>query len=474
MDRMDGQKRREALRGGMFFILLALVLFFVTTIGFFTNLSPKNSLFRAMEKTEKELLKNDSVLLFIKDAFRSGEILFSGEEGEVYHTAELPEGANLKFTKDKENLTFSSSKDQILVTASFLEESYGASRQGAADLVSDSAFSDAGIGEEWLLLLSTYLSLTEKEGLSTEALSDFAAAIWDAASPSFTVKNAENGGGKEYLYQISSEGLALALSALSEEGKNEALQGEISSILSFAAALSDEDLTPEKKKACLSFLTGEGESFDAFSKKLSTEDAKGTVSFSVKSGGISSIDLRISGSDLSLHGQITFSENLKKDGGISVLFDCTEGEEKIFSLSLSHKITENSDSAQIRHWNFQIEDGKKLFLSEKDRSSGEMTFSWGKKKGDLGLRLTLSEKEIGLRGAVGEYKSGKRLNFTVKRIEIGRRNVLSSPLEVEMTKGGNLPAFEKGERELFCQGAEREEISVKLKESLSEIFLNKE
>ncbi len=461
MDQVNEKIKREKIRGGMFFAVLSLVLLFITVIGFFINLSPKNSLSRAIENTKEDLFGGEDVLFFVKDAFLSGSISLTGEDETIVHVGAFPKGADLLFQSGKKKTEFSVSGSELSMTHPGSKKIYQASVQDAAVMISDSAFSDAGISEEYLLLLRIYFALTENGTDFLPVLSDALASAWDAASPSLTVKNTEEG--QENTYQLSPEGLMLFFSQISEEGKKEEVKKALSSVLDLTLALSDTKTDAAKKEAALSFLTGSGEGFDAFCKKTSDENGASALTVLTRKNRVRKVTLSVSGADLTLNGTITFGENLKKDGAVSAVFSVAEGEAKTFSLKFSHKISEDSDSALIRTWKWSLSDPKGYLLSDREASDGEITFSWGKRKGDLGLRLSLGDEKINFRGAVGDYKRGKEITCTLKRMELENKNVLTDPMTVKISKDGKLPAFKKGEKELFPQGEERAALAEILK-----------
>ncbi len=453
MDRANEKIKREALRGGVFYALLAFVLLFATLIGFFINLSPKNALNRCVENTKEALFGDEDLLVFVKDAFSSGSITLEGEDEKIVHVGDLPRGASLSFQKGKKETKFSLSGEFLTMTHPKSKKGYLAQRQGAASAVSDSAFTDAGIREEYLLLLRTYLALTEEGVSSVSSLSDALSEALSAASPSLTVKNTKEG--KENIYQFSPEGLMLFFSQISREGKKEEVKEAVSSLLTLTSALCDAKPDPAKEEEALAFLLGTGEKFDSFCKKMSAEDGASSLTVLTEKGYVKKVTLSMAGSDLFLNGEIRFGEDLKKDGKVSASLSFAEGEEKRFSLSFSHEISEDSKTALIRAFQWSISDPQGYVLGDVDTSSGEIAFSWGKKKGDLGLRFFTGDEKINFRGAVGDYKKGKELRFTVKRMELDHKNVLHAPMEVTFSKKGKLSSFQKGEKELFPEGEAR-------------------
>lgn len=453
MDRNGVKIKKEPLRGGIVFPLLAFVLLFVTLIGFFQSLSPKNSLSSAVENTREAIFGDEEVLSLVKDAFFSGSITLQGEDEKILHAGNLPEKASLSFEKGEKKTLFSVSGDALTMAYNGEKEGYTASRQNASALLPDSAFSDAKIREEYLLLLRTYFSLNEKGITSLPSLENVMEKAFAAASPTLTVKDTKEG--KENIYQFSREGLGLFFSCISEEGKKDEVKEAVSSLLSLSSALCDGTPDPEKRQEALSFLTGKGEGFDSFCKKMNADDGAFALTILTEKGYVKKATFSMAGSDLSLNGEIRFGKDPEKDGKFSLSLSLKEGDEKRFSLTLSHEIREDSKTALIRSLQWSLSDPEGYVSGKSEDVNGEITFSWGKKKGDLGLRLLLGEQKINFRGTVGDYKKGKEITFTVKRIELDHKNVLHSPMTVTISEKGKVSTVKEGKKTLFPDGEDR-------------------
>ena len=475
--RPQAKNSRKTGQNGYFSILLALLLLFVTIFGFCRALSPQNSLSQSLSKTLREVTGQDDAIRFLSSSLRAGSVSAKGEEKEVSFAGDLPEAASLTFGTGENAISLVSRGDKIsLQCAALSDRGFSAARTGASDALSDSAFSDAGLDEDWMRFFRVYLALTEGENSSFgEVFPDWGKDLFDAGEMSLTVsssgKEAEGEKGKTYCYQTESEGMKKILAAWKDGGKDGKIGNSGGALWSLISALSGEGASAEKKEAFSAFLSGSGDRFALWQKAWSEENARGEIVIVVSSGRVRKISWHFSGGGCGVQGEISFGKKPKKDGAFDLTLTVSEEEKDLLSVSFSHRISENSDSALIRRWEANLSDPTGVFLSEKTSLSAEATFSWGKQKGDLGLRLALDGREINFRGGSGEFKKGKELRFVLKRIEVDRKNRLEVPLTVVFTEKGTVLKTPRAEMDLFPQGEEREETARLLQETFSDLFI---
>ena len=154
---------------------------------------------------------------------------------------------------------------------------------------------------------------------------------------------------------------------------------------------------------------------------------------------------------------MTLSEKLRKNAAWSAHVAAKDGETELFSLVFGSEITEESKSALIRRWNYSVTDSVGAFCSETAEESGEIIFSWGKKKGDIGLRVAMGEEILSLRGELLKYKKGKAIEFSVNRVELnGKRISEDDSYTVNLSKKGETPTHREATEELFPEGEKRQ------------------
>ena len=133
-----------------------------------------------------------------------------------------------------------------------------------------------------------------------------------------------------------------------------------------------------------------------------------------------------------------------------------EGEAELFSLSLGSEIEEDSKSALIRRWSYSYTDAVGAVTPGTGQEAGEIIFSWGKAKKDLGLRLILGEDTLVFRGELESYKKGRKLDLYVDRVEWNGEKISEDDrYAVSLSRKGETPVWREAEKNLFSDGEER-------------------
>ena len=451
-------------------LLLALVLLIGTLATPFVYYAPKNRLSRAVEKTAAELL-DEEVLSLLGEVLWDGSFEAKGENQSLSYTATLPKSAALAQQGKSGSFRVAFQGDDLYLYSSGLgEEAFSAPRKGAALQLCDSAFADAGMPAMQMRLLRTALILGD-EGFSPalETLMQTVSSCISAADPEFSAVGEEiKIGGKEhkattYTYKSGKEGLEKALSALKRAGKDDRTKEAYTTLRGLLSAALSKNETAEAAQRFVSFLSGESEEFAAFETKLLSENSRLALTVTEYKGRIVAATVLLGGGDFVLEINANLSEKLRKDGTWSVDLQAKSGETELFSLAFGSEIEEASKSALIRTWNYSFTDAVGAFTPDGGKEAGEIIFSFGKMKKDLGLRLVFGEDTLVFRGELETYKKGRKLDFYVDRVELNGTKISEDDrYTVTLSRKGETPAWREAAKPLFPDGEERSDLTERL------------
>ena len=168
----------------------------------------------------------------------------------------------------------------------------------------------------------------------------------------------------------------------------------------------------------------------------------------------------LKGGDFVAEAIISLDEKIRKNDTWSASVRAKSGERELFSLAVDSAVTEDSDSALIRKWNYSFSDSIGAICPETGAESGAITFSWGKAKGDLGLKLKLGAEELVFRGELLKYKKGSKLDLVVGRVEYNRQKLFEDDsYTVTFSKKGKTPTPCSAKEDLFPEGEKRQELA---------------
>jgi len=471
---MADKNPRRPRRGGIF-PALAVILFLATVIGFLGDMDPEKELLYAWENTSEAMSEEEEVLCFLKDSLLLGEaeVLSGGEN--IRYSARLPEEARLSFGGEGYHAALTSKGDSLVFSSSELSDAPRVGeRKGAAALFFQSAYGESGVlPEEIKTLVGLYLSMTDPDLITSgDTLGEVARSLWDIADPSCKRKSAaltvgeEEISVKDVIYRLDAEDLKKMWTLFSAEGKKEAFQDAVVALFSAANALEGKALTAEKEEAIRAFFRGEGDLHAAFSAALLARESEGTISFHIYKSQVIGVGLAFKSGDVTANCEIFLGKKVSGAEERNLFLTVKNGDETLFSARIYARVTENSDSAFIREWTWEVSDPKSVFLTEKTETSGKIRYSWGKTKKDIGLRFVTDGKEITFGGTLTEYKSGKKCKFRLRRLEVDRENLLGKEgLSVSLTPGCDGIVLPEATLPLFPEGEE--------KETLKESFLQK-
>ncbi len=471
---MADKNQRKTGRGGIF-PALAVILFLTTVIGFFGDMNPEKELLYAWENTTEAMAEDEETLRFLKEILLSGEAEALSEGESIRYGARLPEEASLSFGGEGYHATLTSKGERLAFSSSELSDATrSGQRQGAAASFFQSAFAESGVlSQEIRTTLGLYLSMTDPDLIKFgHTANEVVKSLWDIADPSCKRKSATVTVGeeelkvKDILYRFDSEDLKKMWTLFSAEGKKEELQDAVVALFSASCALEAKPLAEEKEEAVRAFFRGEGELHDAFSAALLSQGSEGEISFHIYKNQVIGMEIFFKSGDKTASLDLFFGKKVagaeERSGELTV----KSGEETLFSARLSARVTENSDSAFIREWSWELSDPHGVFLTEKTESVGKIRYSWGKTKKDIGLRFALDGKELTFGGTLTEYKLGKKCSFVLQRLEVDRENLLQGKrLSVSLTPGSDGILLPEASLPLFPEGEE--------KEALKESFLQK-
>ena len=326
-------------------------------------------------------------------------------------------------------------------------------------------------------LLRTALVLSDGDfSHSLEILKRTLSSCLSAGDPEFSAVSEEiRLDGKErkattFTYELGEEGVEKALSALKRAGKDEGTKEAYAVLRSLVSAPLSNTETSDAAQRFVSFLSGESEEFAAFEKQLLSKNSRLCLSVTAYKERVVEVKFSLGGGDFLLEMNGNLSEKLRKDGTWSVSLRAKSGEAELFSLELGAELEESSKSALIRKWSYAFSDTVGAVTPASGQESGEIIFSWGKAKKDLGLRLNLGEDTLVFRGALEKYKKGKKLEFFVDRVELnGTRISVDDRYAVTLSTKGETPSRREATKTLFPDGEERSDLAELLTARLARL-----
>lgn len=444
-------------------LFLAFLLLTVTLVTPFVYCAPKHRLSRAVEKTAAEFADED-VLGFLGQVLWDGSFEAKGESTLLSYTATMPKSAALAQQGKTGSFSVAFQGDEIYLYSSGLgDEGFSAPRKGADLQLCDSAFSDAGMPAPQMRLLRTALILGDGGfSHSLETLKRTFTSCFSAGDPEFSAVSEEiRIDGKErrattFTYELGEEGLEKAFHALKRAGKDDGTKEAYATLRGLLSAALSKTETADAAQRFVSFLCGESEEFAAFEKKLLSKNSRLCLTATAYKGRVVSAKFLLGGGDFVLEINANLSEKLRKGGTWSLGLRAKSGEAELFSLSFGSVIEEASKSALIRKWNYSFTDAVCAVTPDAGQESGEIIFSWGKVKKDLGLRWILGEDVVVIRGELEKYQKDRKLAFYVDRVELNGVKISEDDrYAVTLSKKGKTPAWRDAAKNLFPDGEER-------------------
>lgn len=469
----DGKQKRN--RHGGIFPTLAVILFLMTVVGFFGDMDPEKELLYAWKNSSEAMAEDEETLRFLKESLLLGELEILSEGESIRYGARLPEEARLSFGGEGYGTALTSKGDTLVFSSSELSDGarLGA-RQGAAASFFHSAYAESGaLSDELRTFLGLYLAMTDPDFIGFgDAVGEVVRSLRDIADPSCKRKNAAMTAGEEELkvkdviYSFDSEDLKKMWTLFSAEGKKEELQDAVVAAFASASALEASPLAVEKEEAIRAFFRGEGDLHGAFSSALLSQGSEGEIRFHIYKKQVIGMEVFFKSGDKTAELDLFFGKKVSGAEERSGELTVKNGEETLFSAGLAARVTENTDSAFVREWTWELFDPNGVFLTEKTESAGKIRYSWGKTKKDIGLRFVLDGKEVTFGGTLTDYKLGKKCVFELLRLEADRENLLQGKrLTVSLTPGSDGISLPEATLPLFPEGEE--------KEALKESFLQK-
>jgi len=475
---MNPSAQNRPRRGGIF-PFLALILTISMIFGFFSALHPEKKLARAIENTRAAISREEETLGFLYEAFQEGKILAENGTDTLLLQTNLPESALLTLSGTGYDAALTLQEENwILESKSLLNDALFASRLGAASALEGSLFSLPELEKSVLPFLRLFLSVTDPAfSDENDALSDALSALWKKARPTreterVKVKESEKEISAEKIsYRVDGEKLSDLLSFFPAVMDSEEICSLLEARLSAVYAVMGKSFSREDKESLSEFLSGNGASFNRFSEALKKEGASFTFAFVIAKAEIRNFELFFVSDAQSFCIEADFAKDENGKWEQSFALMKRSGEETLFSASLTQKIVESSKKAYIREMEFDVSDPELRFFDQA-ALSGKVRYSWGKEKGDVGLRIILPAHEVNFRGQLDEYKKGKTLRLSISRIEVDRANVLTSgAVKITVTKEKTeIPRVSLPEKKLFGEGEEQTLLQEAFLAKYREIF----
>ena len=175
------------------------------------------------------------------------------------------------------------------------------------------------------------------------------------------------------------------------------------------------------------------------------EDTTLSLSFFVQSGKVR--EFALEGEWDKTEFSFTLALGQKTGDEDSLALSILADEKELFTLRCKGKVADDSDQAYIRTLSFEFSDGTGLFLPEP--LSVELRYSWGRVRGDVGMRVITPTGELNVGGTMGEYKEGKTIALTISRLEWNKEKLLEGDLKISLSHKGEVTAPPEADGELF-------------------------
>ena len=452
-------------------ILLVIALFIATLLTPFSFNTPEKQLARAWGKSRAELAADEKLQL-IQNALWDGSFEAKGEHSKLTYAASLPAKVMTVEEGNIGNRRVAFDGDTFYLQSDTLGEAgFSAPRKDASTVLCDSAFSDAEMPALQMRFLRSALAASDADfAVTDDVLSALFAKVWETGKPELTsLRDRMEIDGKQrkvtvYTSEVDSEGLKKALTVWKNEGNREEVKAAYTALRRYLSATLSPTETGEATNRFVDFLCGTSSDFDDFEKRVTTADGRACITTTVYKGRVISAKFALTGSDFVLEAKLDLDAELRKNATWSASVSAKTEKKELFSLSLKSAVTENSDEAFIRKWDYAFNDTIGAITPDQGSEEGSFTFSWGKKKGDLGLKLLLGETELILSGTYGSYKEGQELKFTLNRMEYNGENLIEGDtFAVTVRPEGDPAAFGDATENLFPDGEERQEFADTLR-----------
>lgn len=452
-------------------IFIVIVLFIATLLTPISFNTPEKQLQRAWEKSKGEFF-GEEILQFVSTAAKDGAISAKGEHSTWSYLASLPSAVLVTEQGNIGNRRLAMEGDFLYLESDTLgEAAFSAPRSTASTVLCDSAFSDAEMPDLQMRFFRTGIAMADP-GLATsgEVLTNWFTRIWQAGKPEFTSYSDEiqvDGKNRKvtvFTSEMEQDGLRKAVDVLKTEGSREETKAAFTAVRQLLSSALSPSETGEAADRFVSFLCGNSSDFSDFEKRILTQDGRATVTTTVYKGRVSEIKFVLKGSDFTLEASLNLDDDLRKNSTWTASVQAKTEMKDLFSLTVNSAITENSDTAFIREWKYSFNDAIGAITDSQGEEEGSVTFSWGKKKGDLGLRFLLGEKEIFFRGKFDSYKEGQELKFSLEQVEYSDENLIEGDtFAVTVQPAGDPIPFGDATEDLFPDGEERQEFADTLR-----------
>lgn len=478
MDRQSNRKTVGHRRGGVF-SLLAWILLFVTVIGLILRIFSGTGVEGALAKTQKKLTARESDGLFLLSALSDGSLTLRGEGMELLWNASLAEeGYTLSAKEGGNRFALYAVGDNVTAAGSlFPDGTVFAPRRSAAYALAGSALDREGVAPEHYAFFQGLLSLADPDLGSFDVLSSSVERILKKAKPELLKEDGEYKDGKnrldvvQYTYRFSSEALVRACGALLKEGQKEEVQRSVSAYYAAALSACGKKITAEDQKAVLSFLKGEGKAFDSFSNLLGKSDSSLEITLSVYDGAVVAGQVQWSLGDLRQKAELFLGADPETAVRSFLRVSADRGEENLFSLNVTDEILDDSESAYIREWKWSLSHQGGFFSEEQKSTEGTLRYSWGKAKGDLGLKWMEGEESLVLRGTLLSRKEEKEIKIRLNRVEENGSNLLPCDfVDVVFNRTCAMEEPPAAKQSLFPEGEQKESFGQRFEEAYNTLF----
>lgn len=441
-------RTRRGPRPGGIFTLLALLLLLFTVISIFSYFSSASTLARALGQTAKAWEREEKNSSFLLSLAQKGQVTLTGAGKEISFSAS-PESASLAIRNEGMDVSFVSSGEKLT--------GHGASLQGGdgtgARVGAFSAFSDSALGENrggsWDLVRA-YLALTDPDR-NSDLFCENLQEIWQEIEAPLTRKKSsveEKISATEYTFTLKKNELSRLLSAVSARGAEEDFRDSVAAHVGVLLALGGQNFTSAQREQVTWFCQGKGERFAQLREDFSREESVIALSFFVKGGKVIGLTLDAAFGQETWKADVFLGTDPFSAGTSRARWERSVGEDAL-CLSIEQEVVEEM-GAYMRQVNFEYKNTREgLFPLSQEAKSGLFRYSWGKEKGDLGLRIRTGEREVFLRGQMEKFRAGKEACVSILRMEEGGKNTLSDPLTLTLSRRPADVTFPPSEKTLF-------------------------
>ena len=436
----QNQKRRgpeKRLRIGVFPYVVA-VLALTTIVLCIVDTRPGVVLRRAAQKTLDALDMPQITALY--QSWQSGSVTARGNGETISFQARLPAQALLK-REGKGAFSLWLENDSVIVTApEKFSDAHAVARTLAARAFNAADVADSAEEQDRIRLFLAWsdpaLALDQTKTALAAALTA-ADAEASLTNGTFLSQEGEEVSCRAVQYTLDSKQACAFLQTFFDQASGE----ELGAVYCAFYALQKKTVSEEAYQTFLDAISPTGKVPTFLCDAMRDPGAAVTVTHCLYRGKLCETQIRVSSPALTVTSTVRFGVGGKAGEESRADLKLEKEGSEILTLSVSHRVAEDTKKAYLTEASFSMTDQTGLFAESEAPLAGKIRFSYGREKKDLGLRFILGGSETYFRALMTKEPSGGAVAFTLNAWEENRKNTLLHAWDIEISQNaGNIPA----------------------------------